>query len=495
MDSVRYVLKNHQASLTGIWLGTTKSGWMDYDAYGYDRQRIFMEEHTGYGDRTKRYVGNCELLTETSIDGTDVRWLTCLVGPTGAFTMVETDERGDNTLHYILKDNLGSWSVVTDKHGNIEQELSFDAWGNLRNPETWRAWSGVPEPMFDRGFTGHEHLYAFGLINMNGRMYDPVMSSFLSVDAFVDDPTSAQGFNRYAYCMHNPLRYTDPSGWRKQGREPTSGNYEHWSMRYAVPVYEPRDYQNPYYLYNQSFFGNYEGIMSEGGGSFGGGGAASYGFESSYGYYVTHYANSVYNYCFPSSQLQLIRNWQDNPSFTTNKELREAGITNLTVGIINGQIGGEDGYRNSYYQWSDDAGMTHSAAAYFEYVGGHENNWYVMSNAPLWSYATFCYGDYTVPASSFGQYVGGMSTLIAGAAKETALAFKTPGQPIPKSPFTRISGAGTAIGIAGVVANAVYNYNQVQNGIMSSQEAGYEAEFLSRNLLSLSFIMSGLCFL
>lgn len=24
------------------------------------------------------------------------------------------------------------------------------------------------EPMFDRGYTGHEHLYTFGLINMNG---------------------------------------------------------------------------------------------------------------------------------------------------------------------------------------------------------------------------------------------------------------------------------------------------------------------------------------
>lgn len=50
--------------------------------------------------------------------------------------------------------------------------------------------------------------------NMNGRMYDPVMSSFLSVDRFVQNPMSAQGFNRYAYCMYNPLRYVDPTGWR-----------------------------------------------------------------------------------------------------------------------------------------------------------------------------------------------------------------------------------------------------------------------------------------
>ena len=38
---------------------------------------------------------------------------------------------------YILKDHLGSWTTITDAEGNVEQELSYDAWGNLRDPETW----------------------------------------------------------------------------------------------------------------------------------------------------------------------------------------------------------------------------------------------------------------------------------------------------------------------------------------------------------------------
>ena len=112
-----------------------------------------------------------------------------------------------------MKDNLGSWTTVADEEGSVEQQLSYDAWGNLRNPNSWSGnYTGAP--MFDRGFTGHEHLTAFGLINMNGRMYDPMMSSFLSVDQYVQSPDNAQGFNRYAYCMNNPLKYIDPSGWR-----------------------------------------------------------------------------------------------------------------------------------------------------------------------------------------------------------------------------------------------------------------------------------------
>jgi RHS repeat-associated protein len=71
---------------------------------------------------------------------------------------------------------------------------------------------------FGRGYTGSRLLAAgkqldkFGLINMNGRMYDPVVGRFLSVDPFVQPGGGTQGYNRYSYCLNNPLRYTDPSG-------------------------------------------------------------------------------------------------------------------------------------------------------------------------------------------------------------------------------------------------------------------------------------------
>ncbi|NVO09208.1 MAG: RHS repeat-associated core domain-containing protein [Bacteroidales bacterium] len=52
----------------------------------------------------------------------------------------------------------------------------------------------------------------FGLINMNGRLYDPYLQRFLSPDPFVQSPGNAQNYNRYSYCLNNPLMYTDPSG-------------------------------------------------------------------------------------------------------------------------------------------------------------------------------------------------------------------------------------------------------------------------------------------
>lgn len=59
----------------------------------------------------------------------------------------------------------------------------------------------------------HEHMDQFNLINMNGRAYDPIMGQFLSADPFVQNPSSTVNYNRYSYCMNNPLNRIDPSGY------------------------------------------------------------------------------------------------------------------------------------------------------------------------------------------------------------------------------------------------------------------------------------------
>ena len=200
--------------------------------YGYDRQRIGMTQENDVLQTmsSKLYVGNCEF------NHSEIRLqrFTYLSGPMGVFAVYEelgplykgggedadndgavgdslTDSGYTGALYYLHRDHLGSITTITNASGAIVQELSYDAWGNLRNPTTWSG-SFTGTPKFDRGYTGHEHLCTFGLINMNGRVYDPVMCCFLSVDTYVQDPGSPQNFNRYAYCLNNPLKYTDPDG-------------------------------------------------------------------------------------------------------------------------------------------------------------------------------------------------------------------------------------------------------------------------------------------
>ena len=117
-------------------------------------------------------------------------------------------------IYYICRDYLGSITHVINTTGTLKQELSYDAWGRLRDPSTHLlddpSWE--PQLFLGRGYTGHEHLVQFGLINMNARLYDPALGRFLSPDPYVQMPDFTQNFNRYSYCLNNPLAYKDADG-------------------------------------------------------------------------------------------------------------------------------------------------------------------------------------------------------------------------------------------------------------------------------------------
>ncbi|MBR1940070.1 MAG: RHS repeat-associated core domain-containing protein, partial [Bacteroidaceae bacterium] len=93
-------------------------------------------------------------------------------------------------------------------------EYSYDAWGRMRNPSTWAVYAVGSEPSLylGRGYTGHEHLPMFGLVNMNARLYDPVLGRFLAPDPYVQGSDFSQSYNRYGYCMNNPMKYVDEDG-------------------------------------------------------------------------------------------------------------------------------------------------------------------------------------------------------------------------------------------------------------------------------------------
>jgi RHS repeat-associated protein len=63
----------------------------------------------------------------------------------------------------------------------------------------------------DKRFTG-QRLDNTGLYYYGARYYDPTIGRFISADTIVPNPANPQTLNRYAYCLNNPLKYTDPSG-------------------------------------------------------------------------------------------------------------------------------------------------------------------------------------------------------------------------------------------------------------------------------------------
>ena len=168
---------------------------MDF-GYGPDRQRWYSELlSNGKVSRTTVYAGEYEKTTENGI----TREFYYLDGNT-----IVVRQNGITGYYLAFTDNLGSILSVMDENGRKVFDASYDAWG--RQTVTLNTIG------LHRGYTGHEMLSEFDIINMNGRLYDPVLGRFLSPDNYVQAPESSQSFNRYSYCMNNPLKYVDPSG-------------------------------------------------------------------------------------------------------------------------------------------------------------------------------------------------------------------------------------------------------------------------------------------
>jgi RHS repeat-associated protein len=191
----------------------TGGSYLEY-TYGYDYERVKSHLTYGHGNyETKYYFEDYE---KQIVNGkeTEIHYIN---GGNGLCAII-VKEVGTFSTNIVYTDHLGSITTVTNFDGSaIVAEQSFDAWGRNRNPYNWNDYNyynvtlQTPKWLY-RGYTGHEMLPEFSLINMNGRIYDPVIGRMLSPDNLVPAPYSTQGYNRYTYAYNNPLSYTDPDG-------------------------------------------------------------------------------------------------------------------------------------------------------------------------------------------------------------------------------------------------------------------------------------------
>ena len=196
--------------------------------YVKDKERISYD-YNAFGERSHCYYGNAEvekakrpLLKHYSHDGSaevlcnktdnSTKFVFYLGGDAYSAPAVLISDGETQKLYYLHRDYLGSIVMLTDEEGNIAERRHFDPWGQPIKVEDGAGKVLQGLTLLDRGFTGHEHLQTVGLIHMNGRLYDPVLHRFLQPDNFVQDPFNTQNFNRYGYCLNNPLVYVDQNG-------------------------------------------------------------------------------------------------------------------------------------------------------------------------------------------------------------------------------------------------------------------------------------------
>jgi RHS repeat-associated protein len=121
-----------------------------------------------------------------------------------AVATTSSDDTADPVIHYLHDDAIGSIQTMTSASGTRESTRVFNLFGVEQGGSA--KFDQVPY-----GFTGQEHDTDLGLINMHGRVYDPVLGEFLTPDPTMPNP-SGHGLNAFAYVENQPLDMVDPTG-------------------------------------------------------------------------------------------------------------------------------------------------------------------------------------------------------------------------------------------------------------------------------------------
>ena len=116
----------------------------------------------------------------------------------------------NGTEYYYLRNGQTDIVGLMDGSGNRVVEYTYDAWGKLISTTGTLATSlGADNP-----FRYKDYYYdtETGLYYLMTRYYDPEVCRFISADVYMTTGQGVLGGNMWAYCLNNPVLYSDTFG-------------------------------------------------------------------------------------------------------------------------------------------------------------------------------------------------------------------------------------------------------------------------------------------
>lgn len=175
--------------------------------FAYDAAQSRVKKTTGAGDSLITLGG----LYERRESNGFVNHVFYVPGPDGPIAQaVHSAVTGETHIEYIHTDPLGTVGAVTSESGEVIEKLYYEPFGARQDVNGDPVAAPNKDVIF--GFATHRHDDELGLIDMRGRVYDPMNRRFLTPDPIVSDPLSGQDYNRYSYVANNPINQNDPTG-------------------------------------------------------------------------------------------------------------------------------------------------------------------------------------------------------------------------------------------------------------------------------------------
>lgn len=121
-------------------------------------------------------------------------------GTTSAYDMTGIPKVG---IYYFHKNQIENIYYVTNSYADVEYTVTYRPYGE----EESKAGKEVGKFGYTSQENDHDGLFYYG-----ARYYDPEIGRFVQADTIIPDPVNSQCYNRYMYCLGNPIIYNDPTG-------------------------------------------------------------------------------------------------------------------------------------------------------------------------------------------------------------------------------------------------------------------------------------------
>ena len=116
----------------------------------------------------------------------------------------------NGTMYYYIYNLQGDVVKITNANGSTIVEYKYDTWGKvIAVTGSLGSTLGALNPFRYRGYVYDTET---GFYYLTTRYYDPDTGRFLNADGYITTGYTITGYNMYAYCLNNPLVYTDSGG-------------------------------------------------------------------------------------------------------------------------------------------------------------------------------------------------------------------------------------------------------------------------------------------